>query len=132
MMTESPLRNLRVLRVSASWRIWTKYRNTHLADEAVLVDTSALLSLAVSGKFCPHFLDILKDHVAMSVECFYAGEEFAVVATRDDDLVVVANGGLQDGEGTSGELVLFDTSNLVLAMQSVSRRDGEEIGVEFT
>jgi hypothetical protein len=65
----------------------------------------------------------------MSVKCFYAGEEFAVVATRDDDLVVVADSGLEDGEGTSSEFMLFDASNLVLAMQSVSRCDGEGIGV---
>ena len=114
------------------WRFWSKYGYAHLADEAVLVDTSALLALAVSGEFCPHLLDILKDHVAMSVECFYAGEEFAVVATRDDDLVVVADGGLEDGEGTSGEFMLFDTSNLVLAIQIVSLCDGGGIEVGFT
>jgi hypothetical protein len=81
MMTESPLKNLRAYKVSVEWRPGTKYKYAHLADEAVLVDTSALLALAVSGKLCPHLLDIFKDHVAMSVECFYAGEEFAVVAT---------------------------------------------------
>jgi hypothetical protein len=129
MMTESPLRNLQVEKVSVEWCDWTWYGYAHLADEAILVDTSALLSLTVSREFCPHFLDILKDHVAMSVECFYAGEEFAVVATRDDDLVVVADGGLEDGEGTSSEFMLFDASNLVLAVQSVSRCDGEGIGV---
>jgi hypothetical protein len=67
----------------------------------------------------------------MSVECFYAGEEFAVVATRDDDLVVVADGGLEDGERTSSKFMLFDTSNLVLAIWSVSRCDGEGIGVIY-
>lgn len=56
----------------------------------------------------------------MSVECFYAGEEFAVVATRDDDLVVVADSGLKDGERTGSKLVLFDASNLVLATRAVS------------
>ena len=68
----------------------------------------------------------------MSVECFYAGEEFAVVATRDDDLVVVADGGLKNGEGTSGEFMLFDTSNLVLAIQNVSACDGGRVEVGFT
>ena len=114
------------------WRFWSKYGYAHLADEAVLVDTSALLALAVSGEFCPHLLDILKDHVAMSVECFYAGEEFAVVATRDDDLVVIADGGLENGERASGELMLLDTSNFVLAIQIVSRCDREGIEVGFT
>lgn len=32
----------------------------------------------------------------MPVKGFDAGEEFAVVAARDDDLVVVADGGLED------------------------------------
>jgi hypothetical protein len=68
----------------------------------------------------------------MSVECFYAGEEFAVVAARDDDLVVVADSSLEDGERTGSEFMLFDTSNLVLAIRSVSRCDRGGIGVEFT
>lgn len=89
----------------------------HLADETVLVDTSALLSLAVSWELSPHLLDILKDHVVMSIECFYASKEFAVVATRDDDLVVVADSSLKDREGTSSEFVLFDASDFILAMQ---------------
>lgn len=110
----------------------TKYEYAHLANEAVLVDTSTLLALTVSGELCPHFLDVLEDHVAMSVECFYAGEEFAVVATRDDDLVVVANSGLEDGEGTSSEFMLLDTGNLVLAIQSISGCDGGGIEVGFT
>lgn len=53
----------------------------------------------------------------MSVECFYTSKEFAVVATRDDDLVVVADSSLEDGEGTSSEFVLLDASNFILAMQ---------------
>jgi len=113
-------------------RVWSGYEYAHLADEAVLVDTSTLLALAVSGELSPHFLDVLKDHVAMSVECFYAGEEFAVVATRDDDLVVVADSGLKNGERTGGEFVLFDAINFVLAIQSVSRCDREGIEVGFT
>ena len=132
MMTESHLRNLRVWKISMILRVWSRYWYAHLADEAVLVDTSTLLALAVSGELSPHFLDVLKDHVAMSVECFYAGEEFAVVATRDDDLVVVADGSLEDGEGTSGEFMLLDTSDFVLAVQSVSRCDREGIEVGFT
>jgi hypothetical protein len=68
----------------------------------------------------------------MSVECFYASEEFAVVATRNDDLVVVADGSLKDGKRTGSEFMLFDTSNLVLAIQSVSRCDGRGIRMGFT
>lgn len=56
----------------------------------------------------------------MSVECFYAGEKFAVVATRDDDLVVVADSGLEDRKRTGGEFVLFDASNLILAVRVIS------------
>jgi hypothetical protein len=55
--------------------------DVHLADEAILVDTSSLFSLAVPGKFRPHLLDVLEDHVAMSVKGLYTGEELAVVAT---------------------------------------------------
>lgn len=64
----------------------------------------------------------------MSVECFYASKEFAVVATRDDDLVVVADGSLEDRKGTSSEFVLFNASNLILAMRLSVDAMGKESG----
>lgn len=62
----------------------------HLADESVLID--ALLSI-LSTLLRPHLFDVLEDHVAMSVECFDAGEEFAIISAVDEDLSVVAGGG---------------------------------------
>lgn len=94
-----------------------QYGYPHLADEAVLIDTPALLSLTVSWKLGPHLLDVLEDHVAMSIECFYTSKEFAVVATRDDDLVVVADSSLEDRERAGSEFMLFDASDFILAIQ---------------
>ena len=131
-MTESPLRNLRKRQRQLEDGQMGAGARAHFADETILVDTSSLLSLAISGKLCPHLLDVLEDHVAVSVECFYAGEQLAVVATRYDDLVVIAHSGLKNGQGTSSEFVLFDASNLVLAVQDVSGRCDDREGGEFT
>lgn len=49
----------------------------------------------------------------MAVEGLDAGEQFAVVAAGDEDLGVVAHGGLEEGEGAVGELVGFEQGELV-------------------
>lgn len=83
----------------------------HLGDEAVLVDR--LLSLAL-GHLCPHLLDVLQHHVRVTVECFDSCEELLVVSKGDEDLCVVADGLLEDREGTLGDLVLFELADLGL------------------
>ena len=51
----------------------------------------------------------------MSVESFDAREQFAVVAAGDQDLGVLAYGGLEEREGAGGEFVLFEEADFVLA-----------------
>jgi hypothetical protein len=43
----------------------------------------------------------------VSVKGLDAGQQLAVVADRDEDLRVAANGGLEDGQRAAVELVLF-------------------------
>jgi hypothetical protein len=54
----------------------------------------------------------------MTIECLDAGENLSVVSAGNQDLCARANGGLEDGEGSGGELVLFNLSNFVLAGRS--------------
>jgi hypothetical protein len=66
----------------------------------------------------------------VTVECLDAGEDLSVVSAGDQDLCARADGGLEDGEGSGGELVLFNLGDFVLAArllvshtrQRVSRR----------
>jgi hypothetical protein len=53
----------------------------------------------------------------VAVECFDTGEDFAVVSARNQDLGARANGGLEDREGPSCELVLLDLCDFILARQ---------------
>jgi hypothetical protein len=87
----------------------------HLADETVLVDLASFLPICQSWGFCPHLLCVLKNHVAVTIECLDAGEQFAVVAARDQDLCARPDGGLEDRKRSCGELMLFDLCNFVLA-----------------
>ena len=68
------------------------------ADEAVAVDGLALLAVRVPGHLAPHLLDVLQDHVAVAIEGLDAREQFAVVAGGNEDLGVVAHGGLEERE----------------------------------
>lgn len=67
----------------------------HLANESVLVDWSSLLAIAISWYFGPHLLDILENHVAVPVECLDARQQFAVVATRNQNLGMIAHSCLE-------------------------------------
>lgn len=49
----------------------------------------------------------------MSIECLDAAEHFAVVTKGDEDLGVVAHGGLEDGERTGCELVFLELGDFV-------------------
>lgn len=51
----------------------------------------------------------------MTVECLDAGKNLSVVSAGDQDLCARANGGLEDGKGSGGELVLFDLGDFILA-----------------
>lgn len=84
----------------------------HLADETVLVDLAPGLAVCQARCLCPHLLCVLQNHVTVSVEGLYAGEQFAVVAAGDQDLGAVADGRLEDGEGSGSELVLLDLGDL--------------------
>ena len=64
--------------------------------------------------FGPHLLHVLQDHIAMSVERFYPGQELAVVSDGDQDLVVASYGGLENRQRPRIELVFFKLGNLVL------------------
>ena len=56
----------------------------------------------------------------MAVEGLDAGKQLAVVAAGNQDLCARADGGLQDGKRSGGELVLLDLGDLVLAAGQVS------------
>lgn len=56
----------------------------------------------------------------MAVKGLDAGEQLAVVADGDEDLDAVAHGGLEDGEGPRGELVLLELRDLVLTVVRLS------------
>lgn len=65
----------------------------------------------------------------MTVECLDAGEDLAVVAAGNQDLCARANCGLENGQGSGGELVLLDLSDLILAAQRLVVRIGlEDLG----
>lgn len=64
----------------------------------------------------------------MSVECLDARKQLAVVPARDEDLRVGADGGLEDAEGSCGELVLLELRDLVLGQ--VCARFGLELPVK--
>jgi hypothetical protein len=49
----------------------------------------------------------------VTVEGLDASEDLAVVSARDQDLGTRADGGLENGEGPGGELVLFDLCDFV-------------------
>jgi hypothetical protein len=68
----------------------------------------------------------------VTVECLDAGEDFAVVAAGNQDLCARADCGLEDGQGSGGELVLLDLSDLILAAQRLVVRIGlEKLGVAY-
>ncbi len=49
----------------------------------------------------------------MTVEGLHAREKLAIVSAGDEDLCVVAHGGLEEREGPGGELVCFEDGYLV-------------------
>lgn len=49
----------------------------------------------------------------MPIESLHARKKLSVVTTGYQDLCACANGGLEDGEGTSGQLMLFNLSDLI-------------------
>lgn len=51
----------------------------------------------------------------MSIEGFDSSEELAVVSAGDENLGARAYGGLEDGQGASGELMLLYLSDLIFA-----------------
>lgn len=53
----------------------------------------------------------------MAIESLDAREQFAVVAGGDEDLSVVAHGGLEEGERARGEFVGLEEGELVLAVR---------------
>lgn len=79
-----------------SGRTQGTHSNAHFADETVLVHGTALLAVGETRRLGPHLLDVLKHHIAVAVEGFYARQQLAVVADGDQDLCVAAHGGLED------------------------------------
>lgn len=65
----------------------------------------------------------------MAVEGLNTRENLAIVSTRDQNLSARADGGLEDGEGSGGELMLLDLCDLILArQQSASKRNATGFG----
>ena len=62
----------------------------HFADESFLVGwLGLLLAFSRLGRFGPHLLDVLQNHVAVAIERFDAAKKFLVVSAIDQDLSVV-------------------------------------------
>jgi len=59
----------------------------------------------------------------VTVERLDAGEDLAVIPTRNEDLGARSNGGLEDGEWTGGKLMLFDLRNFVLGQLLTGLRE---------
>ncbi len=55
----------------------------------------------------------------MPIEGLDAREQFSVVAAGDEDLGVGFHGRLEDGEGTGGEFMFFELSDLKLTVNRV-------------
>lgn len=62
----------------------------------------------------------------MTIERLDAGEDLAVVAAGNQNLCARADCSLEYGQGSSGELVLLDLSNFILAVQQLDVRIGLE------
>jgi len=60
----------------------------------------------------------------VAVEGLDAGENLAIVPARDENLCAGADGSLEDGERTGGELMLLNLGNFVLAALGQSRHVG--------
>jgi len=84
----------------------------HLADKSIFVDRFCLLALATFWCFCPHLLHILQYHIAMPVESFDACQQFAIIATANENLRVVLDRLLQDGEWSCIEFLLLEDAKL--------------------
>ena len=83
----------------------------HLGDEPILINR--LLSLPLRH-LCPHLLDVFEHHVGVTFKSFYASKELFVVAKGDEDLCVVTDGLLEDGEGALRDFVLLELADLGL------------------
>lgn len=93
--------------------------HVHLADETVLVHALALGTLGLLG---PHLLNILENHVAVSVKSLDTGQQLAVVSAGNQNLGVCAGGGLEERQGTGGELVLLNESDLIFTVEMQDAR----------
>merc|ERR1719245_1217401 len=80
----------------------------HLDDVSVLVDRLSLLfALSRSGKLGPHFFDVFKIHVAMSVESFDSAQKLFVISAVDENLGVVFDGLSENRQRSCVEFFLF-------------------------
>lgn len=68
----------------------------HLRDKPILINRSPLLAVRLPRRLRPHLLDVLQHHVAVTIKRLDPREELPVVAAGDEDLVVRADGGLED------------------------------------
>lgn len=79
--------------------------DVHFANKPVLVDGPSLFPARQLGRLGPHLLYVLEDHVAVAVKGLDARQQLAVIADRDEDLGVAADGGLEDGQGAGREFI---------------------------
>jgi hypothetical protein len=86
----------------------------HLSNEPLIL-LRLHLAISVPDRCLPHEFRALEDHVAVAVEGLDAREDLDIVAHAYEDLLVVADGGLDDGEGAGGEFVLFELGDFVFA-----------------
>jgi len=75
-------------------------QNLHLRHKPILIDRPSFLPISQPRRLRPHLLHILQHHIEVAIKSLNAAQHLAVVAEGDEDLGVVAHGGLEDGEGS--------------------------------
>lgn len=66
------------------------------------------------SQFYTHLLDVLKNHVAVTVKGLDSGQQLLVVSAADKNLCVVLDGLLKDRQWSCIELFLLQSAELLL------------------
>uniref|UniRef100_A0A0V0HI42 Putative ovule protein n=1 Tax=Solanum chacoense TaxID=4108 RepID=A0A0V0HI42_SOLCH len=80
----------------------------HFADKPIFVNSNSFLfSFSSLGNLSPHFSNIFKDHIAVTIKCSHTTKKFPVVPTIDEHLCVILNTHHQDRKWASIEFLFL-------------------------